>query len=35
MGYKKNKIIENIKNNDHNNLTTIYYLLVKQKIKTN
>ena len=33
MGYKKNKIIENIKNNDHNNLTTIYYLLVKQKIK--
>ena len=33
MGYNKNKIIENIKNNRHNNLSTIYYLLVKQKIK--
>jgi len=33
FGYNKNKIIENIKNNRHNNLTTVYYLLVKQKLK--
>ena len=33
MGYNRDKIIENIKNNNHNNLTTLYYLLVKQKLK--
>ena len=33
MGFNKFKIIENIKNNRHNNLSTIYYLLVKQKLK--
>ena len=33
MGYNKDKIINNVKNNNHNNLTTLYYLLVKQKLK--
>ena len=33
MGYNKNKIVNYIKNNNHNNLTAIYYLLVKQKFK--
>ena len=33
MGYNKDKIIENIKNNRHNNLSTIYYLLVKKNLK--
>ena len=33
MGYNRDKIIDNIKNNNHNNLTTLYYLLVKQKLK--
>jgi len=33
MGYNKNKIVNYIKNNNHNNITTIYYLLVKQKLK--
>ena len=32
-GYDEKKIIENVKNNNHNSLTTIYYLLVKQKLK--
>ena len=32
-GYDEKKIIECIKKNDHNSLTTIYYLLVKQKLK--
>ena len=29
-GYKKEEIINNIKNNKHNEITTFYYLLVKQ-----
>ena len=33
MGYNKNKIIDNVKNNRHNNISTVYYLLVKQKLK--
>ena len=32
-GYNEKEIIECIKNNNHNSLTTIYYLLVKQKMK--
>ena len=32
-GYDKKKIVDCIKNNNHNSLTTIYYLLVKQKLK--
>ena len=32
-GYDKKKIVECIKNNNHNSLTTLYYLLVKQKLK--
>ena len=32
-GYNEKKIIDSIKNNNHNSLTTIYYLLVKQKLK--
>ena len=32
-GYDRKKIIDCIKNNNHNSLTTIYYLLVKKKIK--
>ena len=32
-GYNEKKIIDCIKNNNHNSLTTIYYLLVKQKLK--
>ena len=31
--YDRKKIIECIKNNNHNSLTTIYYLLVKKKLK--
>jgi 5'-AMP-activated protein kinase catalytic alpha subunit len=30
-GYDEKKIIECVKNNNHNSLTTIYYLLVKKK----
>ena len=33
FGYNEKKIIGYIKNNNHNSLTTIYYLLVKKKIK--
>ena len=33
MGYDENKIVNYIKNNNHNNITTLYYLLVKQKLK--
>ena len=29
-GYKKEEIIKNVKNNRHNEITTFYYLLVKQ-----
>ena len=29
-GYKVEKIISNIKENRHNNITTLYYLLVKK-----
>jgi 5'-AMP-activated protein kinase catalytic alpha subunit len=32
-GYDEKKVIDCIKNNNHNSLTTIYYLLVKQKFK--
>ena len=32
-GYDEEKIVKYIKNNNHNSLTTIYYLLVKQKSK--
>ena len=32
-GYDEKKVTEYIKNNNHNSLTTIYYLLVKQKLK--
>ena len=32
-GYDEKKVIDCIKNNNHNSLTTIYYLLVKQKMK--
>ena len=32
-GYDRKKVIDCIKNNNHNSLTTIYYLLVKKKIK--
>ena len=32
-GYDEKKIVDNVKNNNHNSLTTIYYLLVKQKLK--
>ena len=32
-GYNEKKIIDCVKNNNHNSLTTIYYLLVKQKLK--
>ena len=32
-GYDEKKIIDYIKNNNHNSLTIIYYLLVKQKLK--
>ena len=32
-GYDEKKVIDCIKNNNHNSLTTIYYLLVKQKLK--
>ena len=31
--YEKKKIVKYIKNNNHNSLTTLYYLLVKQKLK--
>ena len=33
LGYNEKKIIEYIKNNKHNSITTIYYLLVKKKTK--
>ena len=32
-GYNEKKIIDCVKNNNHNSLTTIYYLLVKQKLR--
>ena len=32
-GYDEKKVTDCIKNNNHNSLTTIYYLLVKQKLK--
>ena len=32
-GYDSKKIVKCIKNNNHNSLTTLYYLLVKQKLK--
>ena len=32
-GYDEKKIVECITNNNHNSITTIYYLLVKQKLK--
>ena len=31
--YEKKKIVKYIKNNNHNSLTTLYYLLVKQRLK--
>ena len=30
LGFQKNEIIKNIKNNKHNNITTFYYLLVNK-----
>ena len=32
-GYDEKKVTDCIKNNNHNSLTTIYYLLVKQKLR--
>ena len=32
-GYDEKKVTDCVKNNNHNSLTTIYYLLVKQKLK--
>ena len=33
LGYDERQIYESVKNNNHDNLTTIYYLLVKKKYK--